>query len=97
MQIKNYLIALAVTMSVCLLALAMRSPQSTILMQPVISEQDTLTAYQGRPVRFMQLDEEDEGDEDARKRDMHLNTKSIKSNHPSWQAKRVHVRNLNLL
>ena len=39
MQIKNYLIALAVTMSVFLLALAIRSPKSTLLMQPVIPEQ----------------------------------------------------------
>jgi hypothetical protein len=39
MQLNNYLIALALTMSVCLLALTMRTTETITMLQPVLPDE----------------------------------------------------------
>jgi hypothetical protein len=39
MQLNNYLIALALTMSICILALTMRSSETITMLQPVMPDE----------------------------------------------------------
>eukprot|EP00291_Cryptomonas_curvata_P022721 CAMPEP_0172166508 /NCGR_PEP_ID=MMETSP1050-20130122/9023_1 /TAXON_ID=233186 /ORGANISM="Cryptomonas curvata, Strain CCAP979/52" /LENGTH=132 /DNA_ID=CAMNT_0012837131 /DNA_START=113 /DNA_END=507 /DNA_ORIENTATION=- len=71
MQLRNYLICLAVTLSICIVAIAMSNRESVTLMQPVIPDEEYLVPVTGKPVQFTQL----------KGMDMHL------VNHKTWSSK----------